>query len=80
MNPPNLTIEATIPAFNAGATHGACLDALIVAGFDPKSICVGDDCSIDGTIAVAESRLVQIKPLSENSGVAAARNFGAAEP
>lgn len=69
-------IGAVVPAHNAGATLGPCLDALLAAGLTPNSICVVDDGSTDTTQTVAKARGVHLR-VQNNRGAAAARNVGA---
>ena len=70
-------LSVVIAARDAAATLNACLDgASAQAGADCEIIVV-DDCSRDGTAAIAERSEVKLIRLREHRGVAAARNAGA---
>ena len=66
-----------IPAYNAAATIGACLDALRAAEPAPAEIILYDDGSTDGTNALAEARGVRIiEGATRQAGPAVGRNVG----
>ena len=72
------SISVIIPAYRAGSTIGACLDALFAAGFTRDEITVVDDGAPDDTVEVARSRgVVPLQP-GTNRGAAQARNSGVA--
>ena len=71
-------ITVVIPAWNAGATLGAVLEALIKAGFATRDLIVVDDHSTDNTAEVARS--FNVHALNNDmgkKGAAFARNLGA---
>lgn len=69
-------ISVVIPAYNAAATLGACLDSLAVQTYEhPFEIIVVDDGSADETASIAESCGVQVIR-TERQRPAAARNAG----
>jgi O-antigen biosynthesis protein len=70
-------VSIVVPAFNAGATLGACLDSLKMLNYPDYETIVVDDGSTDSTSAVANERGVRALRL-EHRGLAAARNAGAA--
>lgn len=76
-SPPGVAL--VIPARDAAATLGACLDAALAIAATPASplrrIVVVDDRSSDGTRREAESRRVEVIP-SPRRGAGAARNAG----
>jgi len=76
---PEASVALVIPARNAAATLGACLDAAGAIAAQPGSplrrIVVVDDDSIDDTAAVARDRGVEVMS-SPRRGAGAARNAG----
>lgn len=72
---PRLTV--IIPARNAAATLGQCLDALIAQVSADEEIIVVDDYSTDETSEIAAHGSVTLIKLSSHQGVSAARNRGA---
>ncbi|MHC4794349.1 MAG: glycosyltransferase, partial [Planctomycetota bacterium] len=74
-------VTVVIPARDAAATLGECLDSLLVILASPDSglvrIIVVDDGSRDETAAIARSRGVEVLR-SGGRGAAAARNAGIA--
>lgn len=71
------TIGVVIPAHQAEAEIGSCLDALLRAGFPPEEILVIDDGSTDETVGVARGRGVHLMHNPVALGAAEARNRGA---
>lgn len=69
-------ISVVIPAFNAEAVLGHCLDALGRQSQPPDEVIVVDDGSTDGTAELARRYGVQVV-CQANAGPAAARNAGA---
>lgn len=72
--------SVVIPAFNAEATISASIKSVLGQTFDDLEVIVVDDCSSDGTVGVIESLQydprVKFFSLSENLGIAGARNKG----
>jgi len=69
-------VSVIIPAYNAGATLGECLEALGRQTHPPDEIIVVDDGSSDDTGAIARRYGVRVIRQT-NAGPAAARNAGA---
>lgn len=71
-----------MPAYNSGATLGESIQSVVSQSFTDWELLVIDDCSIEELQPIVEgfhdSRIHYIR-LSENSGVAAARNRGIQE-
>ncbi|MDA9865178.1 glycosyltransferase [bacterium] len=74
----NAKLVVVMPAHNAEATVGDCLDALIAAGFVAGDITVVDDGSRDRTAELAEARGVNMIRNAVAQRPAEARNIGAA--
>lgn len=72
------SITVIVPAYNAAATLGACLESLCRQTRPPLEIIVVDDCSRDGTADVARRHGAKVIALGQNSGPGVARNAGAA--
>ncbi len=70
-------VSIVVPAFNAAATLGACLDSLKTLNYGDYETIVIDDGSTDSTTTIANDRGVRTLKL-EHRGLAAARNAGAA--
>lgn len=67
-------VSVIVPAYNAGATIGATLEALAAQDLDrPWEVIVGDDGSTDDTAQIAEQHGVTVVPVP-HAGPAAARN------
>lgn len=71
-------VSVVVPAYRAATTIGACLDALLQAGFPAGDIVVVDDGSPDDTVARVRSRRIEPLQPGTRQGAAAARNLGAA--
>jgi len=74
-------VSIIVPAFNAAATLGACLDALAAqVGLDERcEVIVVDDGSTDGTAELARRHPAAVRLIRQpHQGAAAARNRGAA--
>jgi glycosyltransferase involved in cell wall biosynthesis len=69
-------ISVVIPAYNAEATIGKCLEALSKQTLPPVEVLVVDDSSTDQTAAIAAQWSVVIKN-ARGRGPGAARNTGA---
>ena len=73
-------ISIVIPAYNAAATVGRCLDSLLAQTYRDFELIVVDDGSTDSTAQIIsayaerDSRIRLIR--QENAGVSAARNVG----
>jgi cellulose synthase/poly-beta-1,6-N-acetylglucosamine synthase-like glycosyltransferase len=73
-------ISIVVPAFNAEATLGACLDALLgqTGLAEPCEVIVVDDGSTDGTAELARRYPPPVRLVAQpHRGAAAARNRGA---
>ena len=79
MTEPKPLYSVIVPAYQAAATIGLCLDALNAqtVARDLYEVIVVDDGSTDGTSEMARRAAVQVI-VQPNSGAAAARNRGAA--
>jgi glycosyltransferase involved in cell wall biosynthesis len=69
-------ISVIVPAFNAKAVLGVCLEALGSQTVPPDEVIVVDDGSTDGTAELAQGYGVRLVRQA-NSGPSAARNAGA---
>lgn len=72
------SITVIIPAYNAAATLGACLQAVWRQTQPAAEIIVVDDASRDGTAAIARRHGATVVALPRNGGPGVARNAGAA--
>lgn len=72
-------ISVIVPAFNAAATLGACIESLLSQTLAPLEIIVVDDASSDDTASVASRYAVRLVRLGSNGGPGVARNAGARE-
>jgi len=70
-------ISVIIPAWNAGATLGHCLDSLKEQSRKPFEILLVDDGSTDDTRRLAEDYQVKVLSTGGRMGPATARNMGA---
>ena len=72
-------ISIIIPAYNAEATLGRCLDTILAQTYPDFEVLVVDDGSTDRTLTIAEAYAAKdprIKSLhKENGGVSSARNL-----
>lgn len=72
-------ISIVIPAYNAEATLGRCLDTILAQTYPDFEALVVDDGSSDRTLTIAEAYAAKdsrIKPLhKDNGGVSSARNL-----
>jgi hypothetical protein len=69
-------ISVVIPAYNASATIGACVDSVKRQGYPALEIIVVDDGSSDGTAEIARGLSGVTVIRQENAGPASARNKG----
>ncbi len=77
-------ISVVLPMFNAEQTLGACLDSVLAQHFQDLEILCIDDCSPDGSRAVAEEysrkdRRIRVLSNPRNLGLGATRNRGISE-
>jgi glycosyltransferase involved in cell wall biosynthesis len=72
------TLSVIIPARDAAATLGACLDGVLAQADADIEVIVVDDGSLDATAAIAAGYPVTLVRCDRPHGVAAARNRGAA--
>ena len=70
------TVSVVIPAFNAEKTLGAVLESLTTQAPAPDEVIVVDDCSTDGTAAVAESFGARVVRTERSRFAGGARNRG----
>ena len=74
-----MSVSAIIPAFNAGRTLRRAIESVLRQTHPIEEIIVVDDGSSDATLKIAKSFAPGVRCISQsNSGVAAARNAGAA--
>lgn len=73
------TLSIIVPAYNSQGYLSECLSALIASSCPGSEIVVVDDASTDRTASVAGRTGARVLRLERNSGVAAARNYGAAQ-
>ena len=71
-------LTVVVPAHRAEATLGACLEALLAAGFAPGDVLVVDDGSPDATAQLARRAGVRLVRHDTPRRPAAARNAGVA--
>jgi glycosyltransferase involved in cell wall biosynthesis len=72
-------VSVVIPAHNSAATLARALESAVSQTAPPFETIVVDDCSVDDTVAIAESyadRGVRVVRLTERGGAAGARNEG----
>ena len=74
-----MNVSVIIPVYNGEAELTQCLGALGKSMVAPMEILVVDDCSTDGSRAVAERLGARVLSTGVNSGPAKARNLGARE-
>jgi glycosyltransferase involved in cell wall biosynthesis len=72
-----MRVSIIVPAYNAGKNLVECLSALIASSDVDSEIIVVDDGSTDNTSFLAAKMGVGVLRLEKNSGVSAARNYGA---
>lgn len=71
-------VSVIVPAFNAEASLGACLDSLQNQSMRPLEIIVVDDASTDTSAWLATERGALVIRMLANGGPGLARNAGAA--
>ena len=72
-----ICVSIIVPVYNNSRDLKECLSAIRVASFSKTEIIVVDDASTDDTLSTAIGLGVRPLRLVKNSGVAAARNYGA---
>ena len=77
MNGTRPTVTVIIPARNAAATIGACLDSIAELSPSALDVVVADDASTDGTGEIAAARGAVVVRLERNVGTGLARNAAA---
>ncbi len=73
----NELISIVIPAYNAGKTISACLEAALASHDEHFEIVVVDDASEDNTVALTRQFPCRLVALSRHVGASGARNIGA---
>ncbi len=76
-------LSIVIPVYQAEGYLAGCLDTIVGGGGDRLEIVIADDCSPDGSRAIAEryaraDRRIRVVSTPENAGSGPARNFGLA--
>jgi glycosyltransferase involved in cell wall biosynthesis len=71
-------VSVVIPNYNYGNSIGLCIDAALQQTYAPLEVIVVDDHSTDDSLQIARRRDVTVLQTPRNSGVAVARNTGAA--
>ena len=82
--PAALSFSVVIPVYNGAGNIAEALRSCLTQSLIPKEILVVDDCSTDETVSVVRKLqsdqewpcTISLASLSENSGPAAARNYG----
>jgi glycosyltransferase involved in cell wall biosynthesis len=72
-----MLLSIIIPVYNNPQDLRECLSALIASSCPGSEIIVVDDASTDDTLSVAAQMCARVLHLANNSGPAAARNYGA---
>ncbi|ARQ71971.1 glycosyltransferase family 2 protein [Streptomyces marincola] len=71
-------VSVVIPNYNYRNSIGLCIDAALQQTYAPLEVIVVDDHSTDDSLEIARRRDVTVLRTPRNSGVAVARNTGAA--
>lgn len=71
-------VSVVIPNYNYENSIGLCIDAALQQTYSPLEVIVVDDHSTDDSLRIARRRDVTVLRTPRNSGVAVARNTGAA--
>jgi len=69
-------LSVVIPLFNAEKEVEICLNSLFQSSWPYFEVIIVDDCSTDGSLAVARQYPCRIYTMEKNLGPAAARNLG----
>lgn len=72
-----LSVSVAVPTHNGGKHLDRCLDALRGSSQQPLELFVVDDGSSDNSAEIGRQKAATVLQLHEQSGPAAARNFGA---
>jgi glycosyltransferase involved in cell wall biosynthesis len=72
------TISVVIPNYNYAGSLDLCIRSVVEQDYPPTEVIVVDDCSTDDSVDRASRPGVTVLSTSQNSGVAVARNLGAA--
>lgn len=75
---PRPLVSVVIPNYNYANSIGLCIDAALQQTYSPLEVIVVDDHSTDDSLDIARRRDVTVLQTPTNSGVAVARNTGAA--
>ncbi|MCP3769889.1 MULTISPECIES: glycosyltransferase family 2 protein [Streptomyces] len=75
---PQPLVSVIIPNYNYQNSIGLCVDAAVQQTYSPLEVIVVDDHSTDDSLRIARRRDVTVLQTPSNSGVAVARNTGAA--
>lgn len=71
------SISVIVPVYNGEKFLGRCLDAIFGSDHAPLEVLVVDDCSTDGSAALAQGYGASVISMEKNSGPGRARNFAA---
>jgi len=74
-----MRISIIVPVYNNAKDINECLSAIKAACFPGCEVIVVDDASTDDSSSVAAREGVRVLRLNKNSGVSAARNYGASQ-
>jgi glycosyltransferase involved in cell wall biosynthesis len=74
----NPTVSVIVPNFNGEKVLPLCLEAISRQSYSIHEVVVVDDCSTDGSVDIAGLAGARVLHTPVNSGVAVARNTGAA--
>ena len=72
-------LSVVIPLFNAEKEIKICLDSLFLSSWPHFEVIIVDDCSTDGSLAVARQYPCRVYTMESNMGPAKARNFGVSQ-
>lgn len=75
----SISITVIVPVRNGEATIERCLEAIFSSTVKPREVLVINDSCTDGTVALANRFPCRVIDAPPPGGVAAARNFGAAQ-
>ncbi|MBX9423007.1 MULTISPECIES: glycosyltransferase family A protein [Streptomyces] len=71
-------VSVIVPNYNYGRSIGLCVEAALAQTYPNIEVLVVDDCSTDDSAAIAAAAGARVVSTGVNSGVAVARNLGAA--
>jgi len=72
-------LSVVIPLFNAEREIEICLNSLFQSSWPYFEVIIVDDCSTDGSLAIASQYPCRIFTMDSNKGPAAARNWGVSQ-